>query len=201
MASGLKINFSKSKLFGVCVNESETSTLASILNLQPSFLPCSYLGLPIGANLNKSNSWKPIIDKFSNRLISWKARTLSFGGRLTLLKSVLGALGTYLFSLFKAPMSVINQLEKLRRNLFWGGSIDRNKLAWITWKKVSSPSNCGGLGIGSLYASNLAMLAKWWWRFHSETNSLWRYLIISIYGNHLILRITLFLGFPQVLGK
>ncbi|GJV04827.1 putative RNA-directed DNA polymerase [Tanacetum coccineum] len=102
---------------------------------------------------------------------------------LTLLKSVLRALGIYFFSLFKAPTSVTNQLEKLRRNFFWGGSLDRNKLAWIAWKKVCSPSNCEGLGIGSLYASNLAMLAKWWRRFHSETNSLRRSLIISIYGN------------------
>ncbi|GJU58060.1 putative RNA-directed DNA polymerase, eukaryota, reverse transcriptase zinc-binding domain protein [Tanacetum coccineum] len=169
MASGLKVNFSKSKFFGICVNESETNTLASILNLQPSYLPCSYLGLPIGANLNKCNSWKPIIDKFQKWLTSWNARALSFGGRLTILKSVLGALGTYFFSLFKAPTSVINQLEKLRRNFFWGGSLDRNKLAWIAWKKVCSSTNRGGLGIGSLYASNLAMLAKWWWRFHSET--------------------------------
>ncbi|PWA99356.1 glycosyl hydrolase family 10 protein / carbohydrate-binding domain-containing protein [Artemisia annua] len=30
------------------------------------------------------------------------------------------------------------------------------------WKKVCSPSTLGGLGIGSLQASNLAMLTKWW---------------------------------------
>nr|GEV96741.1 hypothetical protein [Tanacetum cinerariifolium] len=96
MVLGLKVNFSKSKFFGIFVNESETNTLASILNLQPSYLPCSYLGLPIGTNLKKCNSWKPIIDKFQNRLTSWKAITLSFGGRLTLSKSVLRALGTSL---------------------------------------------------------------------------------------------------------
>nr|GEU85965.1 RNA-directed DNA polymerase, eukaryota, reverse transcriptase zinc-binding domain protein [Tanacetum cinerariifolium] len=102
---------------------------------------------------------------------------LSFGGRLTLLKSVLGALGTYFFSLFKAPTSVIIQLERLRRHFFWGGSLDRNKLAWIAWKKVCS-SNYGGLGIGSLYASNLAMLANWWWR------SPWK--VITVLNKHIL---------------
>jgi hypothetical protein len=85
------------------------------------------LGLPIGANMNKGLNWKPIIDKFHNRLSSWKAKTLSYGGRLTLIKSVLGALGTYYFSLFKAPKYVIDYMEKLRRNFFWGGPLDSNK--------------------------------------------------------------------------
>ncbi|GKA49914.1 putative RNA-directed DNA polymerase, partial [Tanacetum coccineum] len=137
MASGLKINFSKCKFFGVGVHYDETQSLASTLNLtlnlQPSSLPCTYLGLPIGANMNKGYNWKPIIEKFHKTLT--KAKTLSYGGRLTLIKSVLGALGTYFFSVFKAPKYVIDYLEKLRRNFFWGGSLDSNKLTWISWKK------------------------------------------------------------------
>ncbi|GKD80616.1 reverse transcriptase domain, reverse transcriptase zinc-binding domain protein [Tanacetum coccineum] len=39
-----------------------------------------------------ASNWNPIIEKFHKRLISWKAKTLLYGGRLTLLKSVLGAL-------------------------------------------------------------------------------------------------------------
>nr|GEX55131.1 reverse transcriptase domain-containing protein [Tanacetum cinerariifolium] len=45
-------------------------------------------------------------------------------------------IGTYNFSLSKAPKCVINYLEKLRRTFFWGGYIDRNKMAWVSWKKV-----------------------------------------------------------------
>ncbi|GJR02297.1 putative RNA-directed DNA polymerase, eukaryota, reverse transcriptase zinc-binding domain protein [Tanacetum coccineum] len=182
LASGLKVNFFKSKLFGVGIDSTETHNLASVLNFQPSTLPCSYLGLPIGANMNKAINWKPIIDKFHKRLTSWKARTLSYGGRLTLLKSVLGALGTYFFSIYKAPKCVVNHLEKVRRNFFWGGSLDNNKIPWIAWKKVCSPKSCGGLGVGSLSALNLAMMSKWWWRFHLEKNSLWRRVITSIHG-------------------
>ncbi|PWA95618.1 RNA-directed DNA polymerase, eukaryota, Reverse transcriptase zinc-binding domain protein [Artemisia annua] len=134
--------------------------------------------------MNKACNWKPIIDKFLKRLTSWKARTLSFGGRLTLLKSVLGALGTYFFSIFMAPKCVINYLEKLRRNFFWGGTLDSNKMAWVSWHKVCSSTSCGGLGIGSLHAANLAMLVKWVWRFHSEPNSLWKSVITSIHGSN-----------------
>ncbi|PWA69727.1 RNA-directed DNA polymerase, eukaryota, Reverse transcriptase zinc-binding domain protein [Artemisia annua] len=123
--------------------------------------------------MNKVCNWKPILDKFHNRLTNWKAKTLSYGGRLTLIKSVLCAL---------APKSVLSYLEKLRRNFFWGGSLESNKLAWVAWKKVCSPSTSGGLGIGRLQASNLAMLTKWWWRFYTEPDSLWHHVITSIYG-------------------
>nr|GEW95046.1 reverse transcriptase domain, reverse transcriptase zinc-binding domain protein [Tanacetum cinerariifolium] len=85
--------------------------------------------------MRKACHWKPIIDELHNRLTSWKSKTLSYGGRLTLLKSVLGALGIYYFSPFKAPKSVITYLEKLRQNFFWGGMPDCNKLSWIAWNK------------------------------------------------------------------
>nr|GEX23985.1 hypothetical protein [Tanacetum cinerariifolium] len=52
----------------------------------------------------------------------WKATSLSYGGRITLLKSVLGALPTYYFSLFKA--------QCLRRNLILGGVEDKVKIYW-----------------------------------------------------------------------
>ncbi|GJS73079.1 RNA-directed DNA polymerase, eukaryota, reverse transcriptase zinc-binding domain protein [Tanacetum coccineum] len=92
MASGLKVNFSKIKFYGIGVSNEDTHLFASTIHCQPSSLPCTYLGLPIGANLNKSNSWKPIVDKFHKTLSNWKAKNLSYGGRLTLMKSVLGAL-------------------------------------------------------------------------------------------------------------
>ncbi|GJZ16111.1 putative reverse transcriptase domain-containing protein, partial [Tanacetum coccineum] len=91
----LESGHSKSKLFGVGVDASDIQGFANILDCQASTFPCSYLGLPIGANMSKACNWKPIIVKFHKRLASWKARNLSYGGRLTLLESVLGALGGY----------------------------------------------------------------------------------------------------------
>lgn len=124
----------------------------------------------------------PIIENFHKRLSFWKSKSLSFGGRLTLIKSVLGSLGSYYFSTFKAPVKVINKLEGLRRNFFWGGSLKDRKIAWVAWKKVLSPLKFGGLGIGSLKSCNQAWLAKWWWRFHLEPHNLWCKIIKSIHG-------------------
>ncbi|GJS91869.1 RNA-directed DNA polymerase, eukaryota, reverse transcriptase zinc-binding domain protein, partial [Tanacetum coccineum] len=57
--------------------------------------------------------WNPLVDQFYKRLSKWKSKTLSFGGRLTLLQSVLGSLGVYYFSTFKAPKKIISKFEAM----------------------------------------------------------------------------------------
>nr|GEY13512.1 RNA-directed DNA polymerase, eukaryota [Tanacetum cinerariifolium] len=65
----------------------------------------------------------------------WKVKTLSIGGRLTLLKSVLGAVPIYNMSLYKAPKCVLHELERLRNNFFKGGDSQDSKITWVTWAK------------------------------------------------------------------
>ena len=43
---------------------------------------------------------------------TWKAKALSFGGRVTLAKAVLGNLPTYFMSIFVIPNDVLDTLEK-----------------------------------------------------------------------------------------
>nr|KAJ0187871.1 hypothetical protein LSAT_V11C900480670 [Lactuca sativa] len=67
---------------------------------------------------------------------SWKVNTLSIGGCLTLLKSVLGSLPLYYFSIFKAHISVIESLEKICRIFLWGGTDKKRKILWVAWPKL-----------------------------------------------------------------
>ncbi|GKA47256.1 putative RNA-directed DNA polymerase, eukaryota, reverse transcriptase zinc-binding domain protein [Tanacetum coccineum] len=183
LASGLKVNFNKSKLFGNWVSNIELNVVASSLGCLASEFPCSYLGLPIGSQMSRCANWNPIVDKFQRSLSKWKGITFSIGGRLTLIKFVLGSLGVYYFSIFKAPKKVIHKLESIRRRFFWCGNSDQEKISWIAWKIVTLPRKSGGLGIGSLMDSNQSLLAKWWWRFRKEENALWCKVIRSIHGS------------------
>ncbi|GKD61781.1 putative RNA-directed DNA polymerase, eukaryota, reverse transcriptase zinc-binding domain protein [Tanacetum coccineum] len=51
-----------------------------------------YLGLPIGAKMSRCHHWNKTVERFQKRLSKWKSKSLSFGGRVTLIKSVLGSL-------------------------------------------------------------------------------------------------------------
>ncbi|KAJ9562377.1 hypothetical protein OSB04_007537 [Centaurea solstitialis] len=100
------------------------------------------------------------LSRFKSKLSRWKAKTLLIGGRLCLCKSVLGSLGIYLFSLYKAPMKVINILESLRCRFFWGGTDNQKKICWIAWENVICDKSCGGLGIGSLRSLNMCWVRR-----------------------------------------
>ncbi|XP_071689041.1 uncharacterized protein [Rutidosis leptorrhynchoides] len=180
--SGLKINMNKSHLYGIGIPNQRIVEMANYLGCNMGSFPFSYLGMPIGNNMSKKEAWNPVIEKFNKRLSDWKARTLSFGGRLPLLKSVLSSLPLYFFSLFRAPSSVIILLENLRRKFFWGGTGNDTKLSWVKWDTILLPYREGGLNIGSLKSKNWALLGKWWWRFRTENDSLWVKVIKSIYG-------------------
>ena len=52
IASGLKVNSNKSKVFGVRASVQETARWALLLGCKPSSLPFNYLGVPVGANMN-----------------------------------------------------------------------------------------------------------------------------------------------------
>ncbi|KAJ9566956.1 hypothetical protein OSB04_002922 [Centaurea solstitialis] len=134
-------------------------------------LPFKYLGLPIGSRMSLVESWKGVTEKLSSKLAEWKAKLLSSGGRLTLVRSVLSNIPLYSFSLFRALKSVLNILERVRREFFlgwWGGRKKRDK--------------SGGLQIGFLAGANLSLLCKWWWRFVKEDKALWVRVIKGIYN-------------------
>ncbi|GJX71516.1 RNA-directed DNA polymerase, eukaryota [Tanacetum coccineum] len=104
-ASGMRINMSKSKLMGIAVEDERVESAAfkiGCLTLKPPF---SYLGSQVGGLMSRIHSWNEVVDRVNARLSKWKMTTLSIGGRLTLLKSVLGSMPIYYMSIFKVPKS------------------------------------------------------------------------------------------------
>ncbi|GJZ67405.1 hypothetical protein Tco_0630645 [Tanacetum coccineum] len=183
LASGLKINISKSNLYGVGVSSNEVDRMAAGTGCSASNFPLHYLGLPIGTNMNRISSWNVLIDRFKNRLSGWKANMLSSGGRLTLIKSVLGSLGIYYFSIFKAPKAVLKVIESLCASFFWGATGDTKKLAWKKWSTILASLDKGRLGVGSLKAFNISLLLKWRCRLLKSPSALWVKVLKAIHGD------------------
>ncbi|GKB67735.1 RNA-directed DNA polymerase, eukaryota [Tanacetum coccineum] len=183
LVSGLKINLKKSQLLGVGVANSNVSAAAMYLGCSVMTTPFKYLGIMVGGNMSNIKAWDDTIGRLKSRLSKWKLNTLSIGGRLTLLKSVLGSTPIYSMSLYKVPKSVLNSMEAIRRDFFNGVQHGEKKITWVKWSKVLASKKYGGLGVSSFYALNRALLFKWVWRFISKDNSLWSRLISSIHGS------------------
>lgn len=54
-----------------------------------------------------------IIKNFKSKMALWRGRFIYFGGRITLINSVLSSLTIFIFSLYKAPMKVWNEIDKI----------------------------------------------------------------------------------------
>ncbi|GJS42896.1 RNA-directed DNA polymerase, eukaryota [Tanacetum coccineum] len=184
LASGLKINLNKSKLMGIGVNKSVVESAANLIGCSILYSPFNYLGVKVGANMSRISSWDDVVAKVSSRLSKWKIKTLSIGGRLTLLKSVLTSIPLYHMSIYKVPMGVLKKLESIRRNFFncTDGSV--RKSSWTSWSKVLASKKNGGLGVSSFFAHNRALLFKWVWRFFTDESSLWSSFIKALFGIH-----------------
>ena len=86
-------------------------------------------------------------------------------------------------SLFPAPVTVLRDLEGFRARFFWGTDVGEKKLHWVSWSRVMASRIEGGLGVGSLFSLNRAMLFKWLWRFFHNPNALWVSVIRALHGH------------------
>ncbi|GJY79477.1 RNA-directed DNA polymerase, eukaryota [Tanacetum coccineum] len=181
--SGMTINFQKSQLLGVGICDNHVIEAAKFIGCSTMKTPFRYLGILVGDNMANLKAWDETIAKMIKRLSKWKLNTLSIGGRLTLLKSVLGSTPIYNMSIYKVPKLVLNHMERLRRDFFYGVKDGDRKIAWIKWTKVLASKKFGGLGVSSLFALNRALIFKWVWRFLSHDNSLWSRVIAAVHGS------------------
>nr|GEV89129.1 RNA-directed DNA polymerase, eukaryota, reverse transcriptase zinc-binding domain protein [Tanacetum cinerariifolium] len=183
-ASGLRINMSKSKLMGIAMDVDIVEQAASKIGCVIPKAPFSYLGLKVGGEglMSRIQSWNEIVDNMVARLSKWKMKTLSIGGRLTLLKSVLGPIPIYHMSIFK-PMKVLHRMESIQSYFFNGTDLGSKKSIWVKWNNVLASKKKGDLGVSSSYALNRALMFKWIWRFTTNKSSLWARVIKAIHGD------------------
>nr|GEW18413.1 acyl-CoA-binding domain-containing protein 4 [Tanacetum cinerariifolium] len=110
---------------------------------------------------NKMNDLVFAEFKHKHSEVKFTVKTLSIGGRLTLLKSVLGASPLYNMSTFKVPKGILKSMEAIRSNFFNGIDSTVKKITWAAWDKILASKKNGGLGVSSFHALNRALLLKW----------------------------------------
>lgn len=77
-------------------------------------------------------------------LNGWKARYLSKGGRLTLIKASLASIPIHHMSLFEKPVSVCHKMEMLQREFLWKGEEEDKGMHLVAWDRVCTPKRFGG---------------------------------------------------------
>lgn len=122
--SGLHVNWEKSHIFPI--NQvGNLQELAGVLGCQLDSLPTKYLGLPLGAKNKELEVWNGVLERCEKKLSRWKCQYLSLGGRLTLTKSVLDGIPTYMMSLFPIPKCIEKKLNRVTKAFLWQGNKEK----------------------------------------------------------------------------
>ncbi|GKC74166.1 RNA-directed DNA polymerase, eukaryota, reverse transcriptase zinc-binding domain protein [Tanacetum coccineum] len=132
---------------GIGVSSNQVEQTASHIGCLTFTPPFCYLGVKVGGMMSRISTWNEVIQRLLDQLSKWKMKMLSTGGRLTLLKSVLGSMPIYHMSLFKTPMKVLNTMESIRGKFFNGMELNEKKMVWVRWSNVLSSKQKGGLAI------------------------------------------------------
>ena len=119
-----------------------------------------YLGLPSLIGKGKRKAFNRIKDQVGRHIVGWKGRLLSNAGREVLIKAVAQATPTYTMSCFKLLDSLCNELNSMMSNFWWGQKEKERKMVWMSWKKMCTTKEKGGMGFRDLKAFNLALLTK-----------------------------------------
>ncbi|XXG76899.1 hypothetical protein AAC387_Pa08g1162 [Persea americana] len=168
-ARGQFFNLQKSQLhLGKC----STRRISSILGIQEASTQFKYLGTPIFFGTPKRSHFLPLLDAVQSKLSTWKAKNLSFAGRLILIKHVISSLPIHLAAIIPLPASICNENERKMRLFLWSGNAPNHKINYVSWATVTLPKVEGGLGIRKLSDVNTASFIKLGWQA-STSNSLW----------------------------
>ncbi|KAL2240808.1 UNVERIFIED_CONTAM: hypothetical protein Sindi_0722000 [Sesamum indicum] len=157
--SGLRLNVQKSHLIISRSAQALREEMLALLGFQEGVLPMRYLGLPfISARLTIADC-RPLLLKIDKRIAGWEGTTISYAGRVQIIKSVLISLSIYWASAFILPKKVINEIEKRLRAFLWKGTTNSG-YAKVVWKDICRPKEEGGLGFKDISTLNRALMTK-----------------------------------------
>jgi hypothetical protein len=116
--SGHKINFHKSEIFCYGQAKEFEDEYVELFGCDVGEYPFKYLGIPMHHRQLLNAEWCKVEERFQKKLSCWKAKHLSYGGRLILLNSVLSSLPMFMMSFFEIPKGVLTKLDQYRSHFF-----------------------------------------------------------------------------------
>jgi hypothetical protein len=178
--SGLKINFHKSEVFCYGAAREMEASYIYLFGCNLGGYPFRYLGIPMHHRQLLNSEWSKVGERFQQKLSCWKAKYLSYWGRLVLLNSVLNSLPMFMMSFFEVPKGVLKNLDHFRSRFFWQGFAIKHKYRLAKSDILCRPKDQGGLEILNLQLQNKCLLSKWLVNL-LNTNGTWQSLLRNKY--------------------
>ena len=146
------INTDKSSIFfSQNTSQATQDEVLHLLSPMQDTRHTKYLSLPSLIGKSKTQIFAEIKERVGKKLLGWKEKIISIGGKEILIKAVAKAIPTYFMS--QLPKGLCEELESMTRKFWWSQKQQEIKIAWIGWKKLCQPKLKGGMGFRSSLAS------------------------------------------------
>jgi hypothetical protein len=173
LASGQMVNLDKSEVsFSRNVPEIEKDMICHQIAIKTVASHSRYLGLPVIFGRSKKDVFSFVQERIWKKVKGWKEKFLSRAGKETLIKSVAQAIPNYIMSCYKIPEGCCKSIESMLAKFWWGSEETSRKVHWLSWQRLGTAKERGGLGFRSFHDFNKALLGKQCWRLITDPNSL-----------------------------
>ncbi|XP_058181312.1 uncharacterized protein LOC131299748 [Rhododendron vialii] len=197
--SGLQPNMQKSAIFFVGVEPAYKEALRLVLPIREGSLPVKYLGVPLISTRLRAHDCAQMKEKTLVGIQSWSNKTLTCGGQLQLIQSVLFSIQIYWSSIFILPQRVLNDIEQLLRSFLWFGPNLKHSGAKVAWHAVCVPKEEDKLGLRMLKTWNTASMMRHLWAICKKADTLWiKWIHTFILKSHSVWRVKIPRGFLTV---
>lgn len=171
--SGLAVSVHKTSFFASGLTPSETDLVQFSTGMPLGSLPVRYLGVPLCTKKLTLLNCEGLLQQIKAKFSSWSVKSLSFAGRLLLIKTVIAGITTFWCSTFILPKACVKRINSLCGMFLWQGNIEGHHSARVSWEHVTRPKTEGGLGINDLALWNKACCLKLIWLLFFQSGSVW----------------------------
>lgn len=182
-SSGQRVNKEKTRIFfSKNASPSIISDIGSSLGFKVTKNLGRYLGTPLIHGRKSRSLYADLVSSVRGKLATWKARTLSFAGRITLVRSILQSVPLHIMQTSLLPNKALQELDKISRDFLWNSSEEKRRLHLISWDALCSLKDKGGLGIHLASDLNKVSLMNLVWRLRTKSDSLWARVLLHKYS-------------------
>ncbi|CAH9110833.1 unnamed protein product [Cuscuta europaea] len=174
--SGLRVNHNKSNIFVGGVNSFDLQGILDLVDFDHGVFPVRYLGIPLAPLKVSVAQYAPLLDMVNKFLSTWNTKTISYAGKLELIRSVIQGVQSFWLQVFPVPQTVLDRIISICRIFLRGG-----KFAKVAWDDICLPKEEGGLGIHNAKIWNHALLARTLWDVHLKKDTLWVRWVSGVY--------------------